>query len=173
MTALAEARSAQAQQQRANHQRQLDMIMAHNSQNNPSMNFAKFSQSQLPQRPDQPQQHPPQPPFLNPTMNHASPDIFSPGMSNDPRRGSPSNPPNSMPNMPASSPLAQAQERANQIRMAIQNEENMANQLKLKTQRTQTVTEEDRLQHAKLMAGVTQKKEYLVKLVAMIQQGSM
>jgi hypothetical protein len=171
---------AQAQQQRGNplanlpHQRQLEMMMAHNNQNNP---FAKFPQNQIPQRPDQPQQHPNQPPFLSPGMNHASPgDIFSPGMSNDIRRGSPSNPPHSMPglppNMAGSSQLAHAHERANQVRMSIQNDENMVNQLKLKAQRIGTITEEDKVQHAKLMSVVNQKKEYLAKLVTMIQQGS-
>ena len=171
---------AQAQQQRGNplanlpHQRQLEMIMAHNNQNNPSMGFAKFPQSQIPQRPDQPQQHPNQPPFLNPGMNHASPgDIFSPGMSNDLRRGSPSNPPNSMPGLPPSVSQAQLADRANQVRMSIQNDENAVNQIKLKAQRAQTITDEDKLQHNKLMHAVTQKKEYLAKLVAVIQgQGS-
>ncbi|TEB20808.1 hypothetical protein FA13DRAFT_1800633 [Coprinellus micaceus] len=115
------------------HQRQLEMIMAHNNQDNPSVDFVKFTQSRIPQRPDQPQQHSNQPPFLNPDTNHApSGNTFSPGMLNDFRRCSPSNPPNSMPGRPPSmagiSQLAQAPDRANQIRMSIRNNENMVNQ---------------------------------------------
>ncbi|TEB03998.1 hypothetical protein FA13DRAFT_1723470 [Coprinellus micaceus] len=126
------------------HQRQLEMIMAHNNQDNPSVDFVKFTQSRIPQRPDQPQQHSNQPPFLNPDTNHApSGNTFSPGMLNDFRRCSPSNPPNSMPGRPPSmagiSQLAQAPDRANQIRMSIRNNENMVNQPK---RRTQTITEE-------------------------------
>ncbi|KAJ3506112.1 hypothetical protein NMY22_g17356 [Coprinellus aureogranulatus] len=81
---------AQAQQRALNgfpQQRQLEMMMS----NNPSMNFAKFPpQSSLPQRTDQLQQQQQQP-FLNAGgMNQSSPaDMFSPGMSNDLRRGSP------------------------------------------------------------------------------------
>ncbi|RXW25655.1 hypothetical protein EST38_g197 [Candolleomyces aberdarensis] len=165
----------------ASGQRQLDMMLAHNP------NFMKFSpHPQIPQRPDQSQQQQQQQPqqqqsFVNTGMNHSSPgDLFASGMQNEAiRRGSPSHPPNMIAGMPGTMgsnqqapqrrvPLSipELQERANQLRLSIQNEENVIHTIKMQASMNggqMAVEQQQRL--SQLQTAVNLKKEYLSKIV--------
>lgn len=166
----------------ASGQRQLDMMLAHNP------NFMKFgAHPQIPQRPDQAQpqqQSQQQQPFVNAGMNHSSPgDLFaSSGMPNPNeaiRRGSPSHPPNMIAAMPGTMgsnqpaqqrrvPLSipELQERANQLRLSIQNEENVIHTIRMQANMNGgQIPVEHQQRLSQLQTAVNLKKEYLSKIV--------